>query len=127
MTDEVMAWLGHAADELTPEQIKLVIEASRDIAARYPAPDEYPERGAALTASVRYLLGDTSPEAVRQKLIDARARERAAFVSAVQVAVMMVREARRTGASERVVNKKGKAEACGIDRMSLLRALGERC
>lgn len=126
MTNDLMAWLGPAAEELTPEQIERVAEASRDIEQRYPDPDEHEEREAALSAVVQYLLGDTTAEDAKRELIEARGRERRAYVAALQVAVMMVRDARQAGVSERIVDKKGKAEACGVDRMSLLKALGER-
>lgn len=122
----LMVWLGPAADELTAEQIERVAEADRDIQERYPDEDDEPVREAALSATVQYLLGDTSAEEAKRELAEARGRERRAYVHALQVAVMMVREARATGVGERLVDKKGKAEACGIDRMGLLRALGER-
>lgn len=117
MTYSLMAWLGPATDELTPEQIERVVDASRDIDARYPDTDEEDERQTALSATVQYLLGETTPEDVSRALITARRREREAYVAALQVAVMMVR-----GGAE----KKGSAIACGVDRMSLLKALGER-
>lgn len=126
MDQQLIAWLGPAADQLTPEQIERVADASRDIDARYPDPDELREREVALSATVQYLLGETSAEDARRELVAARSRAREAYVAALQVAVMMVRDARQTGVSERLVDKKGKAAACGIDRMGLLKALGER-
>ncbi len=117
MTDNLMAWLGPAADQLTPEQIERVAEASRDIDARYPDPDDEMERQAALSATVQYLLGETAAEEVDRALIAARRVEREAYVTALQVAVMMV----RSGTAKAVA-----ARECGIDRMGLLKALGER-
>jgi len=117
MTDhDLMAWLGPAADELTPEQIERVSDAARDIDERYPDPDEQDERDAALSATVQYLLGETTPEDANRALIDARQREREAYVAALQIAVM----AHRDG-----VPKATAARRAGIDRMSLLKALGE--
>src|SRR5690349_12190463 len=108
MTDDLMAWLGPAAEQLTPEQIERVADASRDIDARYPDPDEEAERQAALSATVQYLLGETTADEVSRELSAARRREREAYVAALQVAVMM----RRDGTPKAVA-----ARECGIDRM----------
>lgn len=119
MTDHgLMAWLGPAVGELTAEQIERIADEARDIDDRYPDPDEQPERDAALSATVQYLLGETTPEDANRALIEARRREREAYVAAVQVAVMMVRDG--------AMQKAPAARAVGIDRMSLLKALGER-
>ena len=117
MTDDLMAWLGPAADEMTPEQLERVADASRDIDERYPDPDDQNEREAALSATVQYILGDTTAEDANRALIDARLREREAYVAALQVAVMMVRSG---------TPKATAAKSAGIDRMGLLKALGER-
>lgn len=114
---DLMAWLGPAADDLTAEQIERVAEAARDIAERYPDPDEQPERDAALSATVQYLLKETTAEEANRALIDARRREREAYVTALQVAVMLVGDG---------VPKATAARRAGIDRMRLLNALGER-
>lgn len=118
MTDfALLAWLGPAADQLTPEQIGRVADAARDIDRRYPHPDDEMLRQAALSATVQYLLGDTSAEEVNRALVDARRAEREAYVSALQVAVMLTRD----GTQKTVA-----ARSAGIDRMGLLKALGER-
>lgn len=117
MTPELMAWLGPAADELTAEQIERVATEARRIAERYPDPDEQDEYNAALSATVQYLLGETTPEDANRALIDARRREREAFVAAEQIAVMLVGDGAQKATAARQV---------GIDRMSLLKALGER-
>lgn len=121
MTDdyELMAWLGPAADDLTPEQIELVAEASRDIDERYPDPDGgRDDREAALSATVQYLLGVTGTGDASRALLTARTEERRAFVAAVQVAVM----AHRVDGTPKAVA----AREVGIGRMALLEALGER-
>lgn len=117
MTDALMTWLGPAADELTPEQIERVADEARRIDERYPDPDEQPERDAALSAVVQYLLGETTPEDANRALIAARRAEREAYVAAEQIAVMLVRDGTAKAAA---------ARRAGIDRMSLLKALGER-
>lgn len=118
MTDDLMAWLGPAADDLTAEQIEAVRAAAHDLGERYPDPDEQPEREAALSATVQYLLGETSTHDAERRLRAARVEERAAYVAALQVAVM----AHRHGG----VPKGTAAREVGIDRMRVLKALGER-
>ncbi|HEU4752841.1 MAG TPA: hypothetical protein VFU47_07005, partial [Armatimonadota bacterium] len=117
MTDDLMAWLGPAAADLTPEQIDRVRTEAAAIRRRYPDPDEQPERDAALSAVVQYLLGEFGPGDAARALIDARRREQEAVAAATWVGVMLVRE----GAA-----KTAAAAAAGIDRMTLLKALGER-
>lgn len=117
MTDDLMAWLGPAADELTPEQIERVADAARDIEQRYPDPDEQRERETALNATVQYLLGEVTAEEANRALVEARLRERDAYVTALQVAVLRHRDG---------TPKATAARESGIDRMGLLKALGER-
>lgn len=117
MDNELRAWLGPASAELTPEQIERVDAESRAIEERYPGPDEAPEREAALSAVVQYLLGETTAEDANRELIQARGRERRAYVAALQMAVMLHRDG---------TPKATAARAAGIDRMKLLEALGER-
>lgn len=116
-SDDLMAWLGPAAADLTPEQVERVAAEVRRLAERYPDPDEQPEREAALSATVQYLLSDTTAEDANRALIAARLREREAYVAAEQVAVMLVADGTPKATAARLV---------GIDRMSLLKALGER-
>ena len=132
---ELMAWLGPAADDLTPEQIQRVADEARRIADRWPDPDHQPERDAALSAVVQHLLGETSAEEAARALVDARRRrreadarrrereadarrrEREAYAAAETIAVALVHDG---------TPKATAARRAGIDRMSLLRALGER-
>ncbi|WP_229401901.1 hypothetical protein [Micromonospora okii] len=118
MTDDLAAWAGPAWAELTDEQREQLAAAARDIAERYPDPDDQGERDAALSAAVQYLLGETTPEDAQRALVNARQREREAYVAAVHVAVM----AHRLDG----VPKATAARRAGIDRMTLLKALGER-
>lgn len=116
--DGLMAWLGPAADQLTAEQIERVADASRDIDSRYPDPDYQPERDAALSATVQYLLGETTPEDGNRALIAARLAADLAYTAALQLAVM----AHRVDGTPKATA----AKRAGVDRMSLLKALGER-
>lgn len=115
--DELMAWLGPAADEMTGEQIQRLSAEYELIAAYYPDPDEMGERDAALSAVVQYLLGDTTPQDAARELADARRRERQAYAAALWAGVMAVRDDTPKAAAARLA---------GVDRMSLLEALGER-
>lgn len=116
-SDDLMEWLGPAVDELTAEQIERVREEGRRIDERYPERDEQPERDAALSAVVQMLLGETTPDDVRRALIEARAAETRAFAAALAVGVLLVGEGSKKATA---------ALAVGVDRMSLLKALGER-
>jgi hypothetical protein len=122
-SDDLMEWLGPAADDLTPEQIDRIRAESRQIDERYPDPDEQGERDAALSAVVQHLLGETTAEDAKRTLIDARAATDRAFAAALQHAVMLVHDRQLAGEKP---NKLGAAQAVGVDRMSLLKALGER-
>ncbi|WP_326564569.1 hypothetical protein [Micromonospora peucetia] len=117
MSDDLTAWFGPAADDLTAEQIERVAEAARGIDERYPDPDEQADRDAALSAVVQYLLGDTTAENANRALIDARRREREAYVAALQFAVLLAGDG---------VPDATAARRAGVDRMRLLKALGKR-
>lgn len=123
MSDDLMAWLGPAAEDLTPEQIDRVRAEATAIHERYPDPDHQPERDAALSAVVQYLLGEATPEDAARALVEARRREREAYAAALWMAVMLVGDNPPQG---RRGYKKTAAERAGIDRMGLLKALGER-
>lgn len=113
---ELLDWLGDTS--LTDEQMDRLVDAALDIDERYPDDDEQLERDAALSASLQYLLGETAPADVNRTLIDARLAERRAYIAALQIAVMH----HRVGG----VDKTNAAREAGIDRMRLLKALGER-
>ncbi len=119
MSNALLAWLGPAAEELTAEQTERIAAEASAINERYPDPDEQPERDAALSAAVQYLLGETTPEDAGRELAGARQRTAEAFAASVQIATMLVADA---GGKD----KSGAARRTGIDRMSLLKALGER-
>ena len=116
-THELMAWLGPAAAELTPEQIeRLSTEADR-IDARYPHPDYEEERQAALSAAVQYLLGETTPGDAGRALIRARRVEAEALAASQQIAAMAVHD--------KIMSETAAAEAVSIDRMTLRDYLGK--
>jgi hypothetical protein len=114
-SDDLLAWLGPAAEELTPEQIETVAEQARLIDARIDA-DLQDERDAALAAVVQFLLGETDAEEAKRTLTATRAAERRATAAAAQVGAMLT----LSGTSEVAA-----AAAVGIDRMTLRDALGK--
>jgi len=123
MHEDLTAWLGPAAGQLTAEQLERVADESRRIGERYPDPDEQDLRDAALSAVVQYLLGDTTPDEAARALTDARVAEARAYAAALAVGVALVRDRQQAGQRP---DKAGTARTVGVDRMSLLKALGER-
>jgi len=117
LSDGLYAWLGPLAESLTDEQAEHITEASRLIDAAYPHEDFAMERQAALTAVVQQLVGDTTPDEARQALDEARRAERQARIHATWTAVAMSLSGQPDATS---------AAAVGINRMSLLEALGKR-
>lgn len=113
---ELTAWLGPAADEMNPEQIDDFARVVDDIDARYPDPDDQDLRDAAMSAEVQMILGETTPEDAKRRLISARREALRASVAAQQIAVRLVRSG---------TEKKAAAEATGISRPTLDKALGE--
>jgi hypothetical protein len=115
--DGLMAWLGPAAHELTSEQLERFAAEAARIDEWYPDDDEQDERDAALTAVVQHLLGETSPAEANNALLAARREERRAYAAALAVGVMLVGDGSKKATAAGMV---------GVDRMSLLKALGER-
>lgn len=122
-TDDLMAWLGPAADEMTAEQIERVRTEAAAIEQRYPEPDEQPERDAALSAVVQYLLGETTPEDAGRALVAARRAEREAYAAALQMAVMLVGDNPPQGRRGYVKVAAGRV---GVDRGLLGRVVAGR-
>ena len=114
---ELLAWLGPAADQLTAEQIQRLSREAEAISRRYD-PDLHEEREAALSAAVRYLLGDTTLDEVgaeRRRTLNAESVARAA---AIQVAAMY--------AEDHAISERQLAERSGIDRQTLRARLGKQ-
>lgn len=113
----MMAWLGPASDDLTEEQIDRLVTESGRIGERYPDPDEQPERDAALSAAVQYLLGETTIDDAGRLLTLARLEQERAMAAAKQIAAM---------ASADGVPDAEAARRASIDRMTLLKVLRKR-
>lgn len=117
ISDELMAYLGPAAGDLSEEQLADIQAAAKEIGARYPHPDDQDKRDAALSVTVMHAAGDVTLDDACGDLRSARAEERRAYAAALQLAVLAV----KSGMPKAVA-----ARGAGIDRMSLLAALGER-
>jgi hypothetical protein len=117
MTEDLMAWLGPAAAGMTPDQIGTVREIARLIDARWPDQDDAPSREAALSGAVQIILGDTTAADLARDLAAARLAETAACAAALGGAAALA----RTGTAKATA-----ARTAGVDRMSLLKILGER-
>ncbi len=121
---EIEAWLGDDHG-LTDDQVTELTRIADEIAARFPDPDDQPERDAALGAAVQ-LMGDTEPDLVvdslRTDLTAARMAKRAATAAIQQAALMVIRN--RRGAE--VDTEAGFARRAGVDRMTVRDWLGLR-
>ena len=112
-TDDLTAWLGPAATDLTADQrARFDTEAER-ITARYPDPDEQDQRDAALSATVQYLLGETAVADAGRELTAARLASARALAAAEQLAGM--------AATDGSMSEVAAADAACIDRMTLRR------
>lgn len=114
---EIDAWLGTARADLTDHQYQTLVAETAVIEARYPDPDDQDERDAALSATVQHMLGETTTLAAGAVLLAARADAARALSAARQVA--------RLAALDGTPKARAAREA-GIDRMTLLKDLGER-
>lgn len=114
---ELEAWLGPALPDMTEEQIERLMVESDRIGQRHPDPDEQDLRDAAMTATVQYLLGETSLDEAGANLTKARLRLERTMAAAKQVAAM---------ASADGVPDAEAARRARIDRMTLLKVLGKR-
>lgn len=117
--NELTAWLGPAAEDLTDDMMERVADAARTIERRYPIPEDgeladvAAERDAALSAAVQVILGDTTVEAEAQ-----------AYVAAQQAATTA--HAAQTGAiiaTAPTTTKTELARRTGLSRVSIDKAL----
>ncbi|QIK82383.1 hypothetical protein [Sanguibacter sp. HDW7] len=111
------AWLGDAADDLSPERLERFADEWDAITARYADRDDDEEANAALSACVQYLLGETTVEAAGVERRRTQRAEMLALAAARQVARMAALDGMPKATAARVA---------GFDRMVLLRDLGER-
>jgi len=109
---ELVAWLGPAAEDLSPAQIDRLLAEAVKIDERYPDPDDADDREAALVAATQYLLGELSVEEAGRHRRATMLAERRARVQAIQVACMAAEDGMPTAAA---------ARKAGIDRQVLIR------
>lgn len=115
--ESMTAWLGDAADEMSPDQTARFARVWDEIGQRYPDSDDQDLREAVLSAAVQYLLGDLTVDQAGQERSATLAAERRASAVAQQVAMMAV---------EDEVPEAQAARRAGIDRMWLRKLLGKR-
>jgi hypothetical protein len=115
-TTEMTAWLGPAADDMTPEQLDRFARIWDDVDERYPDEDHTDRRDAALSAAVQYLLGGTTIDQAGHTLAAARAAESRASAASQQMALMAVADG---------IPEAQAARRAGIDRMWLRKLLGK--
>lgn len=109
---ELEAWLGPAAEDLSPTQIDRLHQEAIKIDARYPDPDDADDREAALVAATQYLLGELSVEEAGRRRRSTMLAERYARIQAIQVACMAAEDGMPTAQA---------ARKAGIDRQVLIR------
>lgn len=116
MDNDWTAWLGPAADAMTPEQRARFEAEAADVVARHHDPDLPEDRDAALSALVQYLLGETTLDDAGAQRVRTRADARAASIAAQQIARLAVQD----GTPEAEA-----ARRAGLDRMTVRKALGK--
>lgn len=110
--NDLKVWLGPAVDQLDEDQLALLQRESDRLDRIYPDPDEIPLWTAAMSATVQYVLGETTVEAVGKALGAARWELALAMAVAKQVAVVATQ-------SPSVSDPQASFQA-GIDRKSLV-------
>jgi len=110
--DELKAWLGDALAQLDDEQLALLQRESDRLDRIYPEEDEIPLWTAAMSATVQYVLGETTVDEVGKALGKARWELALAMAAAKQVAVVATQ-------SPSVTDPQASFQA-GIDRKSLV-------
>lgn len=118
MTDYT-AWLGPAADDMTPDQRAAFNRAADRINANYADPDDSAEASAAMSAACQVILGDAALADLGRKLADARRIAHEAM-SALTGGIIGTVEASPYTLSE--VELAGQAQ---VARMTVRKALGK--
>lgn len=92
LTDEMTAWLGPAADELTEDQLARFARVWDQAETDYPGDDGVDDRTTVLSAAVQYLLGETTIEEAGRRRAASRAAARRASIAAQQIALMAIED-----------------------------------
>lgn len=115
---DVIAWLGHAAADATPEQIEQLVDAANAIADRYPdEDDEQQEREDALSGAAQVILGDATLRGIADEWRAAAARAESA--RCVMVGAITARSL--AGVSDLAI-----ADEALVTRVTVAVALGKR-
>lgn len=111
---EIDAWLGDTV--LIGDQRDRFAGEVEAIAARYPDPDDQADRDEAMSATVQWMLGETTIEQAAAALAAARGRLASAMILAQQIARLAVLD----GGAEATI-----ARQIGLDRMTVRKVLGK--
>lgn len=115
---DVIAWLGEAAADVTPDQVDALVDAALAVAARYPdEDDEQQEREDALSGAAQVILGDDTLRGIADEWRAAAARAESA--RCVMVGAITARSL--AGVSDLAV-----ADEAGVTRVTVAVALGKR-
>lgn len=114
--EEMTAWLGPAAEELTEDQIDRFERIWDGLDEQYPDEDDQDIRNEVLGAAVQYLLDETTIDEAGAKRAATRAESLRASAAAQQIALMAIED----GMSETEA-----ARRANIDRMWLRKRLGK--
>ena len=118
---ELEAWLGPAADDMTPEQIDTFAGMVDQIDTRYPGRDhgQHPDEeaaGEAMAGALMILLGDDELAGIAREWSDRRLAERAAMARLTGAIIAT----RATGKPETEI-----AAEAGLNRRTVRLALGK--
>lgn len=114
--EEMQAWLGPAAADMTEDHFERMLATDRWAQETWPDSEAQADRDAALFAMLTYLLGETSPAQVGKDLAIARASLRPALIAAQTVA---------RAACDDGIPETEAARVLGLDRMTIRRARGK--
>lgn len=114
ITVALLAWLGPAISDATPDQLDAIARAADTINAKYADPDLADDREAALTGAVQLMLGDDTLGGLGQAYRSAAAAAETARLTLVGAVIA----AHQAGASVSAI-----AAEAGLSRPSVYAAI----
>lgn len=106
ISDETLTWLGPAAEELSDDQLERFERSAADITDRYgDDPDMAEAIQVELSATVQWILGETSLEQVRDTVMTYRYGTRQIARLAAEDGISEAEIAARTGLNRTTVRK----------------------
>ena len=114
--EELEVWLGTMLSRLDAHQVARLYAEAQDIERRWPGEEYAPEREAAVIATAKWLLGETTAQQAGAALIGAWVSASLALAAARQTARMAVID----GAAEDAV-----CRDAGVDPITVRKDLGQ--